>query len=44
MTKKETLDHWKQLTPGQPIMDHMRPLAYKSTGSTVERLTRNTTN
>jgi len=34
MTKKETLEHWKQLEPGQPIMEHMRPLAYKSTGST----------
>jgi len=34
MTKKETLEHWKKLEPGQPIMEHMRPLAYKSTGST----------
>ena len=34
MTKKETLEHWKALTPGQEIMPHFTPLAYQATGST----------
>jgi len=34
MTKKEALQAWRDLKPGQPILKHMTPLHYKAKGST----------
>jgi len=34
MTKKETLQAWKELEPGQDPLEHMMPIPYKASGST----------
>ena len=34
MTKKETLQAWRELQPGQDPLQYMDPIPYKATGST----------
>jgi hypothetical protein len=34
MKKAETLEHWRNLDPGAPMLMHMEPIPYKAEGST----------